>query len=361
MLNVREAGAVGDGVTDDYPAIQALANVVQMRKRQWQPVGGCTEFQFPGVVFPPGDYVLSQPVEWGGCANLVADGSAIIRPASVGFRFTGGYIVRIDGLTFANGQKAVEFTNNNSNGARLELQSCRFQGQCGYSITAQPVAGEFFSSHVVLKSCKWFNCYGAFQSAADVNTLRDCWLQWAAANTVDAIPYYIQITGGRLNIDGGMWVPVFPNGSNGHRWVGFTAVASRNTGAGVFATGTEFHGEWGGLPIVEITGSPDLASPFQGAVVSLIGTQHSPGQTAWPDNGVILCKNGLPQIVIVSGCSGLSGATLIRDVTGDSQTLFNALSHGADRFRVLIGANSGYPLVPPIPAWMVPYTRNQMV
>lgn len=359
MLNVKTFGAKGDGITDDYPAIQKAANEAQFQKKPCHPAGSSAEFYFHSVLFPPGQYVLSQPVEWGGCAHLVADGSAVINPVVTAFKFTGGFMVRMDGLTFIGGTRAVDFTNGNANGARLEMQACRFQGQSSYAVSAMPFTGDYFSTHVSLRACKWFNCAGALQTQADMNTLDNCWLQWSAASAVASIPYYVRVIGGRLNVPNTMFVPVFPDGSLGHRWIGFQSFAGRNTGAGVFSWGSEFHGESGGLPIVEITGSPDVASPFQGPVIALRDSQMSPGQIAWPDDGVILLKNGLPQTVIVEGGSGLSGADFLKDMTGDSQDIFNAMAYGLDRFRIQIGACSQYPPVPPVvPKWMAPYIRN---
>lgn len=361
MLNVKDYGARGDGVTDDYFAVQAAANVAQSQRKLFQPPGGSAEFYFPEILFPSGEYFLSQPVNVGGCGSLVADGSVVVRPALTGFKFNGGFMSQLEGFTFMGGQKAIEFSNNNSNGARLTVTNCRFQSQTDYAITALPSSGVYFSSHVTISGCKWFNCAGALNTQADISTVRDCWFQWGASCAITEIPYYINVIGGHLNVNSSMFVPVFPNGSLGHRWVGFTAEAVRNTGAGIFARDSEFHGEYGGLPVIEIIGSPDLASPFQGPVIVLDGTQYSPGQISWPDNGVILCKSGLPQTVVIQGCCGLSGATLIRDVVGDSETIFNSLAQGPSRFRIQLGANSGYPLVPAVPAWMTPYVRNLMI
>jgi hypothetical protein len=359
-LNVRDFGAVGDGTTDDTDALIATAAALRAQLVRVTPVGGSGEAAFPSVMFPAGVYVISAPIEWGPNAKLVADGSVIIKSTHSGqaFTFTAGYMVRMDGLTFLGGTTAIKFTNNNVNGGRLLVNDCRFQGTTDRAVLACPVTPPYFSNHVVLRGCKWFGCAQALTTWADITTVEDCWLQWSEANGPQATSC-IEIIGGRLNMLDTMLVPVFPGGALGRRWVLWRGFSERNSGAGVFCDRTLFHGEFGGLPPIEIQSSPDLAYPFQGPSVVLRGCQLSCGQTSWPDCAVINCNGGIPQTVYLDGCSNVLGpCPLMRDAGGNAEAILNSLQNSSGRVRIMVGANAFYPLLPSVPGYFQPYVRS---
>lgn len=360
MLNVKDSGAIGDGIADDTAALQATAAALAVQLRQFSVPGGTGEATFPSVVFPAGTYKISSPIEWGPDASLVADGSAAIQSTHAGpaFTFTKGYMVSVEGLTFINGTNAITFTNNNANGARLTVDRCRFQVIAGPAICACPVSGPYMSTHVTIRGCKWFACRQALVSWADVNTVTDAWIQWpvgaSAANTVA-----IEIHGGRLNFGDTMLVPIFPNNHNGCAWVGWWGLPWRNSGAGIYCRSVLFHGEEGGLPPTRFYGAPDTNYPFQGASCVFRDCQLSCGQTSRPDTAAIQLAGGMPQTVTVDASSNIIGpCPLIKDLTGDGPQVLAALENAADRVRILIEANVFFPLIPPVPSHLQPYVRN---
>jgi hypothetical protein len=68
--NVQAFGAVGDGVTDDTAAIQAAIDAADANT--FNPPYGPGNTGAPDVFFPPGNYLISSPLDWTGC-NLVGD------------------------------------------------------------------------------------------------------------------------------------------------------------------------------------------------------------------------------------------------------------------------------------------------
>ncbi len=360
VLNVKDFGAVGDGVTDDTVSLRAVAAAVQLATVRFTPPGGSGEATFPRVIFPAGRYVVSGSINWGPYANLVAEGSASIEatPGTEPFWFDGGYMVRLDGLTFIGGSRAVVFRNNNVNGGRLQLESCRFQGTSGPSIWAGPQGGTYFSDHVTLKNCKWYACTQALVSWADVTTMTDAWVQWtesvAASNTS-----CIEVRGGRINLENSMFVPVFQESNRGCTWLGFWGCDGRNSGAGIYCRGALFHGEYGGLPVVYMAGVPDLHYPFQGASIVFRDSQLSCGQTLRSDTACIQLAGGLPQTITIDASSNILGpCPLILDRMGNAAAVLASLENGPNRIRYLVGANVFFPLTPPVPACLQPFVKT---
>lgn len=359
-INVRDFGAVGDGVTDDTDAFRAAAAALMTHKKALTPAGGSAEAMFPSVLFPRGNYLLTQTVNWGPWARLQADGAAIITSTAGtdAFWFDGGWMVECRGLTFIGGKTAITFRNNNVNGARLSLEHCRFQGTSEKAVWAGPQGGSFFSSHVTMRECKWWDCGQAIVSWADVTTLADSWIQWneaiATANTAA-----IEIRGGRLNSSDTMFVPVFPTDNKGCAWLGFWSSPSRSGGSGIFCRTTLFHGEYGGLPVLRMHGVPDLAYPFQGPSVVFRDSQLSCGQTSRADTCCIQLHGGVPQTVVVDGsCNVVGPCPLIKDIVGNGADVLATIQNGPSRIRIQIGANGFYPLAPPVPDFLLPYVRN---
>lgn len=360
-LNPKDFGATGDGVTDDTAAFEACAAAVALSFKRVQPPGGSGEAMSPRVIIPNGHYRLSRAINWIPSIHIAADGYAIIQSAAptFAFGFKAGYMVHIEGLTFLQSAgTAIHFTNNNANGAFLKVLDCRFQRCGGPSIVAQPVLGPFFSSHVIVDHCKFESSKQAIVTWADVNTIRDCWMQWSDA-VAGQNSAFIDLIGGRLNFQDTMLVPVFDTHSFGNRWIRWKGHPLRNGGSGIFCDRVQFHGEGGGLPPVQIEGPPDAAYPFQGSQVVFRGCQLSCGATAWgTECAAIHCCNGLPQTVFVDGCSGLIGPGVLMNDMGGLETALAGLSNRDLRIRIALGANCFWPLTPPVPTCLQPYVRT---
>lgn len=361
-LNPKDFGAQGDGITDDTAAFVATAAALAAQTGTVQPPGGAYEAKYPAVTIPAGRYKITGPIAWGPYARIVADGAATIEntsPAASSFAFSGGYIVSLEGITFIGGKTAIEFTNANTNGARLDVTRCRFNKTTGAAITARPTAGNYFSTHLTIAACKWSQCRQAILSWADITTIENAWVQWEEGSSASGAKCF-EIVGGRLILDRSMLVPVFPSGPSGRRWIEWSGFPERNGGAGVFCDRTQFHGEYGGLPPVQISSPPDLHYPFQGPQVVLRGCQLSCGQTAWAETAIVNCQGGFPQTLIIDGCSGVIGpCPLMRDM-GGTEAAHAATENNTTRIRILIGANAFFPLTPPLSAmpYMQPYVKT---
>lgn len=359
-INVRDFGAIADDGFDDTLALQAAAADLAVKTCQVMPPGGSGEASFPAVTFPAGVYQVSGSVNWGKYASLIADGSVIIQVSDgvEPFWFDKAFMTRLDGFTFLGGSRSIVFRNSNINGARLQLDNCRFQSTTGPAIWAGPQSGTYFSAQLTLRNCKWYGCSQALVSWADVTTVADAWIQWPDTSAT-ANASCIEIRGGRLNFTDSMLVPVFPTSNNGCTWLGFWGVPERNSGAGLYCRGALFHGEHGGLPIVYMAGVPDLHYPFQGPSIVFRDCQLSCGQTSRSDTACIQLASGLPQTITVDASSNIIGpCPLILDRNGDGAAVLASLENGPNRLRYLIEANVFYPLTPPVPSFLQPFVRT---
>lgn len=320
--------------TDITAGLKDCARQLSQQISSYQPINGSYEAGYPTVVLPSGRFRLTEDIEWGPYARIVSDGRTVLFGG--GFKFSDGYMVDIERVTFLDCDNAVVFTNRNTNGARLTLRDCYFQN-VGYCVKAYPATGDYFSSYITILGGRSHNCECLLSSFADVNVIENMNVQWRPTRKGSAC---VMVCGGRVNINGGMFVPVAST-CDSYSWIshGGSEAGDRSCGSGVFCNGVSFHGEGGGLPIVSVLSSPDKAYPFMGPSVVMNGCQLSCGRANWMERAVVNLRGGLPQIVSVTGCCGEPG-WLIRDANGDLAKTLASVGQPAKRLRYSLSGNT---------------------
>jgi hypothetical protein len=143
-LNVRDFGAVGDGVHDDTAALQKAA------KAMWPEghVEGLTvkdlrtrfvrsrtlDGAHGEMYFPKGVYRVTGPIVFSQSLNLRGEVGAVIRnesPDEVTFYFDHGFRMRVDNLSFEGGFTQMRQCTYNRTDASLFISRCSFSKATG--------------------------------------------------------------------------------------------------------------------------------------------------------------------------------------------------------------------------------------
>lgn len=173
LVNVKQFGATGNGITDDTAAIQAAitwANAITVSTLYTAIYDG----NYPEVIFPQGLYKVSSTINYysylmirGNRAQIIPSmGGYVFAPSSPG----PGYRLLIDGISFIGGS-AIQLNNNNVNSGQLTIRNCIFLN-CATAIdnTCQ-------SSIVTITGCIFYNCFVVLNNnACDYCVLDNCWI-----------------------------------------------------------------------------------------------------------------------------------------------------------------------------------------
>lgn len=302
--DVKQFGAVGDGIANDTAAIQAAAADCTAKIRAIQPAGGSYMGCCPELYFPSGKYKISSEISLNGYQVVRGDDAILIQdsPGQRIFVFGGCYRNKVSGMQFLNGSRQIAFANANVDTTRLTVRDCAFQGWTEYAITAEGTVGDLHLSATLLIESSNFDGGSMLLTRADATTIRSSRHQFRGP-VVNGTPSIVnKATGGVLKLDDFTGTPACPEADQIRaRWVD-------NWGS-VIADGCRFGGEGGGIPILYDHGGPNLVNPWMGRKIVISNSQVCCGRNLWPESALITLE-GLPQCVRISGCSGLVSSTI---------------------------------------------------
>jgi hypothetical protein len=177
-LNVRDFGAVGDGVADDTPAIRAAFEAAKPRTISEQPIPGQSYVaSLPTVYFPNGKYRLSEPLV--PTANMLGEGNAILYQPDAGLDIIAGDWVwrwRISGFSLLGGRNQLHLGNPNIDTGRIIVEKCNFQDAAGAAIRIREGSN---STQLTVEDCIMLYCDQALVNYCDMAKVADTWVTTA--------------------------------------------------------------------------------------------------------------------------------------------------------------------------------------
>jgi len=142
-LDVRDFGAVGDGLHDDTAALQKAADALCGPERRGD--AHCTtnfcmsmiDNPFTALVFPKGVYRVSGPVVFNRNVMLIGEGGATVTnssPDKETFYFRDAHRLVVENMNFAGGATQLRQWTRNRDVSYLHVSGCRFRGATGTAL-----------------------------------------------------------------------------------------------------------------------------------------------------------------------------------------------------------------------------------
>jgi hypothetical protein len=179
IVNVKDYGAKGDGVTDDTAAIRAAVNAAAIRRSEPSPVGLYIQ-SGPALVFPQGKYIVSDQFDISSLIEIRGEGRPIIRQSDSSkniFTSTYAWRIAIRNISFSGGKNQIDLYNPNVDSGHIVIDDCRFYGATGFGVKNQVV-----STTVDISDCTFVRCHQAWcNMSSDQLVMRDCWIQASAS------------------------------------------------------------------------------------------------------------------------------------------------------------------------------------
>jgi hypothetical protein len=322
-LNVKDYGAVGDGVNDDTQAIRDTIAAAQAQYRLSLP--NCCSSAYPTrpeIVFPAGKYLISDSI-YAAMGIIRGEGeAAIIQSDPTKKIFYTGWAWRstFSGLTFVNGTMHLDLGNPNSDSGMVLIQQCRFYCASELAINIQPGT---YSTILNIKDCVFIENEQVLINRCDQTLMRDCWISSRSTMANKAV------IENRASARSSMTnVVLVPQGSGAdRRWIdNYAMLACRNV---VFGSDPNNPGSGGFTPVVNFA---KFETNLYGPSIVLDRCQIA----AW-DNPARRCAvycQEIPNQIIVQHSSLVNVPEIIVDPGIDCSTYFTGAAPGMLNFAV---------------------------
>jgi hypothetical protein len=310
MTPAEIASVQSNGVLDVTVALQNAIAYTQAAAISLNNGLGAYSGTAPILYFPKGVYRIT--------ASLTPDtnnammyqffqGDCAIIQAAPGITVFGGvgYQNKFHGLTFRDGATAISIKTANLDSAMIEIFECEFLRQTAQSIAVDANSG---STLVNVSHSKYvsYSGDGEFVNAlsCDFFKIDHCWLSCGAQ-------VCIYFSGFNLAIYNTVGVPyddLTASPGTGH-WI------DANVYSSIHCADTRFGGEFAGAPIVYWNVNTLIYAPYPSISPEVVFENCfiATGNAARADRGLLVAKQGLPGVLKVSGCSGMTDAFYIND------------------------------------------------
>jgi Phage T7 tail fibre protein. len=371
------------GGADDTVQFQNMLNDIPSKTtRRLITIGGLqSSFSgtTPRVIVRAGDYSISDALVLPPYLNLEGEECLITQTGGVtkDIFFGEAYLWTIQGFNMAGGRNQINFYNNNTNSAMVEIMNCDLQLADGFGIntfaTGNGPGGAWahLSTECNIHKVRILSCKQAIKNVCDHMSISQSWIQADKSNIVASTAQIINrgtsatdpdaLT--RLHIKDTFMIPnVGALGVDrvaGVRWVD-------NYGS-FNASHTRFGGESGGMQIVAQLGAPNTTFPWNSQEVGFFSCFLFAGPDGAADSCVMAIQGQLPNRFVMRDCTGPLSSPIIANLSSLNipayMTAFEAASgrKAYEYFKVQIDnvnhdLNAYTPLRPLMPSTLLPYT-----
>lgn len=317
--NVKDFGAIGDGIADDTSAIASAAEDCRSKLRAIQPPGGSYMGSCPELFFPAGKYLISAGISINPYQSVRGEDAIIVQsdPQSSIFLCNGGYQNRFVGIQFVGGSKQIVFSNANIDSSFLTVRDCAFQAWSSWAVWAEGTVDDLhLSTTFKVDRCR-FDGGQAIYTHCDTTQVSDCEVHFRGPYIPNGGCWIKNVGfqrpsggafsyGGTLGLTNITLVPASPVVPKEDGSVPKTVKAYWIDNAGtVVSERVRFSGEGAGVPIMIHRAPVNLRNPWRGAKVVFNACQLSCGQDSDSTAAVITLSGGFPQCMRFTGNDGL--------------------------------------------------------
>ncbi len=211
VVNVRDFGAKGDGVTDDTAAIRAAAHAASINLSEQMPSGLHIQAG-PVLVFPDGKYMISDNIPLG-VLEVRGEGRPIIWQTNSDKDILvqgDAWRLSIRNISFFGGRNQIDLRNKNLDTGQIIIENCRFYHATGFALYT-----DVLSTTVKVSDCVLYQNHQTwFLGRSDQAIMRDCWITTSADMKDKAV---IENRGASLMLENICGVPL--TGAPRQRWI----------------------------------------------------------------------------------------------------------------------------------------------
>jgi hypothetical protein len=215
IINVKDYGAQGDGVTDDTIAIRAAVTAAGATRGETDPTGVYVQTG-PVLLFPEGKYIISDQINLNNSSGVLevrGEGRPIIQQTDSSKNiFISYYAYRrsLRNITLSGGKNQIYFSNPNVGPGDIVIEHCRFYGSADFAISTNVP-----SNSIRVTDCEFINCKQVWYHQLSVqSTMRDCTV---SVDSRMANKAAIDHRAGTLTVESVAFVP--SSASVGQRWI----------------------------------------------------------------------------------------------------------------------------------------------